>query len=163
MKMQRSFAVCCVLVVMTLLLLAGSATAQKKGKYACVEPDPKSLCNAGNTCGSASAPCTVNVNKEGGSASATAGTSDPKKNGLFCVKVGTSLTFMSSNKNTGFVLDFGPKSPFDPDDPIIGGGKNQVTVKAVNAGCYKYSVGACYSGATYGMCGNATAEAIIVP
>jgi hypothetical protein len=79
------------------------------------------------------------------------------------MKVGTTVTFMSSNKNTGFVLDFGPKSPFDPDDPIIGGGKNQVTEKAKNAGCYKYSVGACYSGATYGMCGNSSAEAIIVP
>ena len=162
MRMQRGFAICCALLVVA-LALAGSAMAQKQGKYACAEPNPQSLCNAGNTCGSASAPCTVNINKEGGSASATAGTSNPKKNALFCVKTGTTVTFLSSNKNTGFVLDFGPKSPFDPDDPIIGGGKNQVSVKAVNAGCYKYSIGACYSGATYGMCGNGAAEAIIVP
>jgi hypothetical protein len=144
-------------------LLTSSAVAQKKGKYACVEPNPQSLCTPANTCGSASAPCVININKEGNSASATAQTQEKKKNGLFCMKVGTAVNFMSSNKNTGFVLDFGPKSPFDPDDPIIGGGKNSVTVKAQNAGCYKYSVGACYSGATYGMCGNSSAEAIVVP
>jgi hypothetical protein len=146
-----------------LLLLASSGLAQKKSKYACAEPNPQSLCTPANSCGSANSPCTININKEGGSASATASTSDAKKNALFCVKVGTPVVFMSSNKNTGFVLDFGPKSPFNPDDPIIGGGKNQVTVKAQNAGCYKYTVGACYSGATYGMCGNSTAEAIVVP
>jgi hypothetical protein len=163
MRLQRGFTIRFSLLLCALLLLVANGMAQKKSKYACAEPNPQSLCLPSNTCGSATGPCVVNINKEGGSASATAETSDKKKNGLFCVKVGTGVTFMSSNKNTGFVLDFGPKSPFDPDDPIIGGGKNQVTVKAQNAGCYKYSIGACYSGATYGMCGNSSSEAIVVP
>lgn len=163
MTLQRSLTIRCSLLIGMLFLLVTSGVAQKKNKYACAEENPQSLCTAANTCGSASAPCVININKEGNSASATAETQDKKKNGLFCTKVGTTVNFISSNKNTGFVLDFGPKSPFDPDDPIIGGGKNQVTVKAKNAGCYKYSIGACYSGATYGMCGNSNAEAIVVP
>ena len=105
----------------------------------------------------------VNVNKDGGSASATAAISNPKKNALFCVKSGTKVVWHSTNKNTGFVIDFGPQSPFEPTDAIIGGGKNDVTVEAKRAGCFKYSVGACYSGATYGMCGNSQAEAIVLP
>lgn len=153
----------CSLLFCMILVLVSSGLAQKKSKYACAEQNPESLCTAANTCGSTSAPCVVNINKDGNSATATADTQEKKKNGLFCVKAGTTVNFTSSNKNTGFVLDFGPKSPFDPDDPIVGGGKNSVTVKAQNAGCYKYSVGACYSGATYGMCGNSSAEAIIVP
>jgi len=143
--------------------LAGQAMAQKKDKYACSEPKPETLCNADNTCGSASSPCEVNVEKSGGSANATANTAKAKKNGLFCVKSGTKVVWHSTNKNTGFVIDFGPSSPFDPTDSIIGGGKNDQTVTASRAGCFKYSLGACYSGATYGMCGNSQAEAIVLP
>jgi hypothetical protein len=149
--------------LISLFVLLGQAVAQKKSKYACSEAKPETLCNAANTCGSASNPCTVNVNKEGSSASATASITDPKKNALFCVKSGTKVVWHSSNKNTGFVIDFGPQSPFDPNDAIIGGGKNDVTVQAARAGCFKYSVGACFSGATYGMCGNREAEAIVLP
>jgi hypothetical protein len=152
-----------VISLITLLVLVGQAMAQKKGKYACSEPKPETLCNADNTCGSASNPCTVNVNKDGGSASATASITNPKKNALFCVKSGTKVVWHSSNKNTGFVIDFGPQSPFDPNDTIIGGGKNDQTVQAQRPGCFKYSVGACYSGATYGMCGNSQTEAIVLP
>jgi hypothetical protein len=149
--------------LLSLLVLAGQAMAQKKDKYACSEPKPETLCNADNTCGSASNPCQVNVNKDGGSATATADTSKAKKNALFCVKSGTKVVWHSTNKNTGFVIDFGPSSPFDPNDTIIGGGKNDVTVTATRPGCFKYSVGACYSGATYGMCGNSQTEAIVLP
>ncbi len=149
--------------LISLFALLGQAVAQKKSKYVCLEAKPETLCTAANTCGSASNPCTVNVNKEGNSASATASITDPKKNALFCVKSGTKVVWHSSNKNTGFVIDFGPQSPFDPNDAIIGGGKNDVTVEAARAGCFKYSVGACYSGATYGMCGNREAEAIVLP
>lgn len=152
-----------ILLLGMVALLAMQATAQKKSKYACAEPKPETLCTADNTCGSASNPCTVNVNKEGSSASATASISQSKKNALFCVKSGTKVVWMSSNKNTGFVIDFGPESPFEPNDPIIGGGKNQVAVEAKRPGCFKYSVGACFSGATYGMCGNSQTEAIVLP
>ena len=150
-----------VVSLLTLFVLAGQAIA--KDKYACSEPKPETLCNADNTCGSASNPCEVNVNKEGGSASAKANITKAKNNALFCVKAGTKVVWHSSNKNTGFVIDFGPSSPFDPNDTIIGGGKNDVTVTAARPGCFKYSVGACYSGATYGMCGNSQAEAIVLP
>ncbi|MFZ0707981.1 MAG: hypothetical protein WAM71_20445 [Candidatus Korobacteraceae bacterium] len=146
-----------------LFVLAGQAMAQKKDKYACSEQKPETLCNADNTCGSASNPCQVNVQKDGGSASATADVSKSKKNALFCVKAGTKVVWHSTNKNTGFVIDFGPSSPFDPPDTIIGGGKNDQTVTATRPGCFKYSVGACYSGATYGMCGNSQTEAIVLP
>jgi len=152
-----------ILLLSLVALLAMQAAAQKQSKYACSEPKPETLCTAANTCGSASNPCTVNVNKEGGGASATASISEPKKNALFCVKAGTKVVWMSSNKNTGFVIDFGPDSPFEPNDPIIGGGKNQITVEAKRPGCFKYSVGACFSGATYGMCGNGQTEAIVLP
>jgi hypothetical protein len=158
MKLHRA-----ILLLSVVALLAIQATAQKKSKYACSEPKPETLCTAANTCGSPANPCTVNVNKEGGSASATASITEPKKNALFCVKAGTKVVWMSSNKNTGFVIDFGPDSPFDPNDPIIGGGKNQITVEAKRPGCFKYSVGACFSGATYGMCGNSQTEAIVLP
>ena len=43
------------------------ASAHAKSKYVCDDPDPASLCRAANTCGSASAPCTVNINKSGNS------------------------------------------------------------------------------------------------
>ena len=152
-----------VLSLISLFVLLGQAVAQKKSKYACAEQKPETLCNADNTCGSASNPCTVNVNKEGGSASATPSITNPKKNALFCVKSGSKVVWHSSNKNTGFVIDFGPQSPFEPNDAIIGGGKNDVTVEAKRSGCFKYSVGACFSGATYGMCGNGQAEAIVLP
>lgn len=152
-----------VVSLISLFVLVGQAMAEKKSKYACSEPKPETLCNAANTCGSASAPCEVNVNKDGGSASATANITGSKKNALFCVKAGTKVVWHSTNKNTGFVIDFGPQSPFDPNDAIIGGGKNDVTVQAARPGCFKYSVGACYSGATYGMCGNSQTEAIVLP
>jgi hypothetical protein len=55
----------------------------------------------------------------------------------------------------------GPKTPFAIDD-IIGGSDKSVTLVAKTPGCYKYSVGACLSGAIYGMCGNSTAELVVI-
>lgn len=70
---------------------------------------------------------------------------------------------MTSNKNTGFMVSFGTDSLFTPDDPIMGGGSKQVTVKAKTPGCYKYDAGAFYSGATYGMSGGSKPELVILP
>jgi hypothetical protein len=141
---------------------ANIAAAQSKGKYACAEPNPQSLCNADNTC-SASGTCTVDIKRQGMSgATATPGFPKAKGNSLFCVKEGTTVTFQSSSKNTGFVVDFGPTSPFDPPDAIIGGAQKPVQVVAKRPGCFKYSAGACVSGATYGMCGSGAAEAIVM-
>ena len=87
---------------------------------------------------------------------------DAKGNGTFCVNTGTTIVWKSTQKNTGFVVDFGPSSPFGSDDAIIGGGKHSVSVTAMGPGCYKYSAGACISGAVQGMCASMTAEAIII-
>ena len=95
-------------------------------------------------------------------ATATPGFPKAKGNSLFCVKEGTTVTFQSSSKGTGFIVDFGPSSPFDPPDAIIGGAQKPVQVVAKRPGCFKYSAGACYSGATYGMCGSGAAEAIVI-
>jgi plastocyanin len=154
----------CVFVVLLLLGLAMDvAQGQKKSKYACDEPQPAELCNAANTCGSASAACTVDINKSGSASSVKPGIANAKSNQFFCVKAGTTVTWMSSNKNTGFTVSFGTDSPFVPDDPIIGGANKPITVKAQNPGCYKYDVGAFYSGAIYGMAGGSKPELVILP
>jgi plastocyanin len=145
-----------------LILLAQTIQAQKENsKYACKEPNPASICTASNTCGSSSEPCSVDVKRTSNSASATPSIQDAKGNSTFCVKAGTTVVWKSDTKHQGFVVDMGPKSPFSTDD-IIGGSDKSVSVVAKTAGCYKYSVGACLSGATYGMCGNSTAEFIVV-
>jgi plastocyanin len=86
-----------------------------------------------------------------------------KNNQFFCVKAGTKITWMSSSKNTGFSIAFGTDSPFDPDDPIFGGGAKPVTVTAKNPGCYKYDAGAFTSGTVYGMSGGTKPEFMILP
>ena len=148
--------------VMCIVLLVGPV-AEAKSKYVCDEPNPESLCTAANTCGSATAPCTVNVNKSGSSATVKPSVSDAKGNQFFCIKKGTPVVWMTSNKNTGFMISFGTDSPFDPDDPIIGGADKQVTVKANTPGCYKYDAGAFYPGAIYGMSGGSKPELVILP
>ena len=165
MKMQRLFASLNALLVLTcVVLLHCTATqAQKKSKYVCDEADPASLCTAANTCGSAAAPCTVDITKVRGSSSVKPGIPGAKSNQFFCVKAGTTVVWMSSSKNTGFMVSFGKDSPFIPDDPIMGGGSKQVTVKANTPGCYKYDAGAFVSGATYGMGAGSKPELVILP
>jgi len=160
MRIEQYYKV--LLAVIGMLLLV-STVAMAKSKYVCDEPDPASLCTAANTCGSASAPCTVDITKSGNSSNVKPGVPNAKNNQLFCIKKGTSVVWMTSNKNTGFMISFGTDSPFDPDDPIVGGANKQVTVKASTPGCYKYDAGAFYSGATYGMSGGSKPELVIVP
>lgn len=168
MKMQRSAAIWSCLLVFAVMLVAGYVSARgfngkNNNKYLCSESNPGSMCNASTTCGSSSSPCVVSVKRNGSnSASATPSIPDAKSNAPFCVKVGTTVTWQSGSKNTGFVLDFGPSSPFDvPDGTIIGGADRPISVVAKKPGCYKYSVGACVSGAIYGMCGSGNAELVV--
>jgi plastocyanin len=84
-----------------------------------------------------------------------------KSNRPFCIKVGTTVTFSTSSKNTGFVIDFDKANPFDHQGAIIGGADRPITVTAKHPGCYAYSVGACTPGTAYGMCGNADTQLII--
>jgi|HubBroStandDraft_6_1064221.scaffolds.fasta_scaffold589985_1 hypothetical protein len=161
MKMQRTFAVS-MWLFLAMFVLGSMAMAQSKGKYVCDEPNPQSLCTADNTC-PPSGPCAVDIKRTGmQGATATPGFPKAKDNSLFCLKPGTTVTWQSSSKNTGFVIDFGPSSPFDPPDAIIGGSQKSVSVVAKRPGCFKYSVGACVSGATFGMCGSGAAEAIVM-
>jgi len=160
MKIDRQYIALLALVCVILFAVAG---AQAKSKYVCDEPDPASLCTAANTCGSASAPCTIDTTKAGSSSNVKPGIPNAKNNQFFCIKKGTTVVWMTSNKNTGFMISFGTDSPFDPDDPIIGGANKQITVKANTPGCYKYDAGAFYSGATYGMGGGSKPELVILP
>jgi len=164
MKMQRRFAFLSALLVFAAVVLnCTAAQAQKKSKYLCEEADPASLCNAANTCGSVSAPCTLDVAKSGSSANVKPGIPKAENNQFFCIKSGTTVVWMTSNKNAGFMISFGTDSPFTPDSPIIGGGNKPVTVKAATPGCYKYDAGAFYPGATYGMSGGSKPELVILP
>lgn len=162
MKVDRRFAIHCSSLLLTLLVLLGNVTAQSKSnKYACSEINPAQVCTAANTCGSASTACTVDVKRTSNSASSTPSIPGAKSNALFCVKVGTTVTWSSTGKENGFVVDVGTASPFDPPGAIMGGSDRSVSVVAKRTGCFKYSAGACQSGAIYGICGTANAELVV--
>jgi len=165
MTIQRQFNSWSALLLLPFVVLLSSATAQaqKKSKYVCDEEQPESMCNAANTCGSPSSVCTIDITRGSDSANVKPGIPNAKNNQLFCIKSGTTVVWMSSNKNNGFMVSFGTDLPFDPDDPIRGGGKKQVTTKAVTPGCYKYDAGAFRSGTVYGMSGGSKPELVILP
>ena len=160
MRIQKQLAT--VLIVSCIVLLACGLT-HARSRFACDEPDPASLCTADNTCGSATNPCTVNITKSGSSANVRPSVPNARNNQLFCVKKGTTVIWMTSNRNTGFMISFGTDSPFIPDDPIIGGANKQVTVKANTPGCFRYDAGAFFPGAIFGMSGGTNPELIILP
>ena len=160
MKSLRAIVFLSVLLLLPLFITVVFADNQKK--FSCSESNPQSICSAATTCGSPTAPCKVDI-KRGSSntATATPDIPDAKTGKPFCVKVGTSVTFYTTAKNTGFVIDFGPNSPFESEGAIMGGADRPITVVAKKAGCYKYSIGACAAGAIYGMCGNSDAELVV--
>jgi hypothetical protein len=104
----------------------------------------------------------VDVKRTADSASSTPSIPNAKGNSLFCVKVGTTVKWISTEKENGFVVDVGTSSPFDPAGAIIGGSDRAVSVVAKRPACVKYSAGACRSGASYGMCETANAELIVI-
>jgi hypothetical protein len=164
MQTRRIFAIQYVVLAMFFLLSPSmGAQEQQRGrdKYLCSEPHPESICTAENTCGSSSVSCAVDIKRTGNDASATPGIPKAKANMPFCVRTGTTVTFQSPSKNTGFVVDFGPDSPFDPAETIIGGSARPISAVAKKKGCYKYSAGACVSGSIYGMCGSVETKLII--
>jgi plastocyanin len=128
----------------------------------CSSSNPASICAGPITCGSASSPCTIDIRRSGSNyATAKPSIPDAKANKAFCIKVGTTVTFSTSSKNTGFVIDFGKDNPFDHQGSIIGGADRPITVTAKHPGCYSYSIGACTPGTVSGMCGNANSQLII--
>ena len=154
----------CTSLLLPLVVLSTYATAQSKSNpFACSPSVSAQMCTAENTCGSASNPCSVDVKRTANAASSTPSIPNAKSNSLFCIKPGTTVQWKSTGKDIGFVVDFGPASPFDPPGAIIGGTDRTVSVVAKRPGCYKYSAGACRSGAIYGMCGQTNAQLIITP
>jgi len=149
-------------LALALLLLASSA-AQARNRMVCSEPDPASMCTPEITCGSLTAPCTIDITRAGESANVRPGIPNARNNQPFCIKKGTTVVWMSSRRNTGFMVSFGNESPFEPDGPITGGANRQVTVKAATPGCFRYDAGAFFSGATFGMSGGTNPELIILP
>src|SRR6202789_432115 len=125
----------CSVVLVTAAMMLGSTLGNAKSKYVCDEPQPVDNCNTGNTCGSASTPCKINIQKSGNGASVKPGIPDAKSNQFFCIRAGTSVVWMTSSKNAGFSISFGTDSPFTPDDPILGGGSKTITVKAQTHRC----------------------------
>ena len=161
MKMQRCFTIRCAVLLLPVLLISSFAAAEDKkdnSNDACSQASPASMCNASNTCGSA---CMVNVKRTSYSSSATPNIPGAKGDGVFCVKAGTTVTWQSTAKNTGFLIDFGATSPFDPPGTITGGTEKSVPVVAKTPGCYKYNFTASNSKAIYGM-GKAAQGALIV-
>lgn len=163
MKKRPFPAIVCSLILIPLLLMAGHIVAKDKKATACSNPHPEQLCNASNICGSSSSPCLLDVKRTGGgsNASVTPNIPDFKKDAVICIKTGTTVTWQSTNKNTGFMVDFGGSLPFDPAGTISGGSDRPITVVAKKAGCFKYTVGACTPGTIYGMCGNSDFELIV--
>jgi hypothetical protein len=152
----------CAVLAIPIVLVTSAMAQSKSSSYACKEAHSAKLCSASNTCGSASEPCTVDVKRTASSASSTPSIPGAKSGSLFCVKPGTQVIWKSTAKNTGFVIDVGPIAAFDPDGAIIGGSAKDATVVAKTPGCYKYSAGACASGAIYGMCKTTFGELIII-
>lgn len=167
MKNGRYLAALVCLFILPLVFtrhMVGQSTKKKVKNDSCSASNPASICAPENTCGSPSAPCSINIRRSGGTnATATPSMPDAKSNKVFCIKVGTTVTFLSDSKNTGFVIDFGSLDPFDHTGAIIGGSDRPITVTAKHPGCYTYSVGACTPGTVYGMCGNTNTQLIISP
>ncbi|HEX3572429.1 MAG TPA: hypothetical protein VHU44_16540 [Acidobacteriaceae bacterium] len=159
--MNRRFAFKCTSLLSSIVLLSTCATAQKSSGYACTKDASPQMCTAEKTCGSASTPCSVDVRRSANAASVTPSIPNAKGNSLFCIKPGTTVQWKSTGKDIGFVVDFGPSSPFDPPGAIIGGSDRSVSDVAKRPGCYRYSAGACRSGAIYGMCGQTNVQLIV--
>jgi hypothetical protein len=164
MKTHQQFKTWSTMLLLTCVAILSCATAQaqKKSKYVCEETQPESMCNAANTCGSASSPCTIDITRSASSANVKPGIPNAKNNQFFCIKAGTTVVWMSSNKNHGFLVSFGTDSPFDPDSPIMGGAEKPVRTIASTPGCYKYDAGAFRSGTIYGMSSGSKPELVIL-
>jgi len=165
MKVYRYVAASSFLLVLPLVVtsfIAGQDAKKKIKNDVCSAANPASICAEANTCGSASTPCTIDIRRSGNTyATAKPSIPEAKGNKAFCIKVGTTVTFSTSSKNTGFVVDFGKDNPFDHEGSIIGGADRPITVTAKHPGCYTYTIGACTPGTVSGMCGNATTQLII--
>ena len=120
MKIQR-FTIYCALLLCLVMASFASADEKKDSNNIYSNPDPASLCTADNTCGSASStPCMVNIKRTAYSSSATPSIPGARGNDLFCVKTGTTVTWQSDSKGTGFLVDPGKVFAVQPAWPHHG-------------------------------------------
>jgi hypothetical protein len=165
MKIQRCFMTRCALLLLPVLLIASFAMAEDKkkdSKNVCASPNPASMCTADNTCGSASSPCTVNIKRTSYSSSATPSIPGAKGNDLFCVQAGTTVVWQATDKNTGFLVDPGKTSPFDPPGSFTGGSEKSISTVAKTPGCITYHFSATAANGIYGKSKAAAAQLIVV-
>jgi hypothetical protein len=164
MKIQRSSVLKFSAPLLAFSLMSSNATAySQNSKDVCADPSAAAqMCTAANTCGSAMNSCSVDVKRTSDSASATPSIPKAKGNSLFCMSVGTTVLFKTTDKGDGFVVDMGSSSPFDPTGVIRGGSARTATVVAKRTGCFKYSVSACHPGETYGMCGTSNPVIVVI-
>jgi len=64
------------------------------------------------------------------------------------VLTGSHWSNVTTAKNTGFLIDLGTSSPFDPPGNIAGGSAKSVPMVAKTPGCFKYNFAASNSKAT---------------
>ena len=165
MNTARKLSISCSLVLVPLLFggyFAAKGAKEDDKNSACSAANPQSVCSARTTCGSRSTPCVVNVKRGSHSPSATPSIPEAKGNAPFCVKAGTTITWQSSSKSTGFILEFGENTPFESKTTITGGSKRPVSVVAKRPGCFRFSVSACREAAVSGMCESASAELVVI-
>ena len=164
MNTARQLSIPCGLLLIPLLFggyLAARGEKNDDKNSICSAANPQSICNAHTTCGSHSTPCVVNVKRGGYGASATPSIPEAKGNGPFCVKAGTTITWQTSSKSTGFILDFGENTPFESQTTITGGSKRAVSLVAKKPGCFRFSINACREAAVSGMCESGSAELVV--
>jgi hypothetical protein len=150
------------LTLMLILLLSSAAFAKDKKPIkndVCAQPNPQSLCTPQNTCGPGA--CTLDVTRTADSSSLKPSTAGAKSGKPICIAAGTKVEWTSSEKETGFIVDAGASSAFQPGGAIIGGVSKPVSTVATKEGCYNVSYGACKSGGIYGMCKESSAAIII--
>ena len=165
MNTARKLSISCSLLLIVLLCggyFAAKGARKDDKNSGCSAANPQSICNARTTCGSRSTACVINVKRGSHSASATPSIPEAKGNAPFCVKAGTTITWQSSSKSTGFILDFGENTPFESQTTITGGSKRPVSVVAKRPGCFRFSVSACREAAVSGMCDSGSAELVVI-
>ncbi|HEX8814503.1 MAG TPA: hypothetical protein VF753_03295 [Terriglobales bacterium] len=160
MEVQRSVIGPCCLLWFAAIYAGAAFALPNDDKYLCTEPNPESICSSVNTCGSTSVPCTVEIKRTDG-VSVTPSIPNFKSNDAFCVKRGTSVVWKSGSKDTGFLVDFGPSPPYTAAGAIIGGSDRSRSVVLTKQGCYKFSAGACISGAISGMCASVDSKLVV--
>ena len=129
MKIQRYLTMHCALLLLPILLIASFAAAEDKKKPDRQEiprnPDPGEhvQCQPTHVVGLRSS---RTFKRTSYSSAATPNIAGAKGDGIFCVKAGTTVTWQSTAKNTGFLIDFGTSSPFQPAGAITGGTEKSV-------------------------------------